>query len=330
MALKIVEFVGSENPSDRAWGEPGDQLKEADYKKKEFFEGEVSVHEWRGGWSAVWRCIDPKKAANIAETALSVAYNKNVGYSQYNSRFPRTGLYKELVKTGGRVDLVGLCNSDCSASTAAYINNAGVGISPDMWTGNAEELLAGTKQFIRLTGSDFTDRPDYLCNGDILFRTGHMAVLIGFGSAEIAAGMCPVGKVTFDTWLRVSPELSEKTKLNVLPQGEAVQLEPVKNGRWWLVNAQVDGAIRRGWVSGKNVLPVIRAYTSQDAWIRSEPSLTGAPLYIVKKGDQVFIASFGEKTDDRGVLWHAVYADDGLGGALACGYMSSKMLKIKE
>lgn len=330
MALKIVEFVGSENPSDRAWGEPGDQLKEAGYKDLEFFGGEVAVHPWRGGWSSVWRCIDPAKARSIAETALAVAYNKNVGYSQYNSRFPRTGLYQQLVKTGGRVELIALCNSDCSASTAAYINNAGISISADMWTGNAEELLAGTKKFVRLTGPDFTDLPDYLCNGDILFRPGHTAILVGFGDCEIVAGMCPVGKITADTWLRTEPATSENSKMSVLLKGDLVQLEPVKNGRWWLVNAQVDGKARRGWVSGKNLLPVIRAYTTQDAWIRTQPDLTGAPVYVVKKGAQLFVCSFGEKTDSRGVIWHAVYSDDGFGGAMPAGYMSGKMFKVKD
>lgn len=303
--VRIAQFNHSETGG--VWGMPGDQIKEAGYQDKNTFSGELEIVPWVGGWDCVFRCQRKDKSLLLAKRAIETVKNPAIGYSQCNEEYPRTGFYDELKKVNWEPsEITELCNADCSSGMAAWINSVGISISPNMWTGNEQELIEKTGMFLTLNDSLFTDDSDFLCPGDILLREGHTAMIIDYGDG-VKSDVPFIANS--DSRQRTLPGFSGST-LRVVPSGGCVDaMLPIIGGRWWLTN--YNGNI--GWESDKLLEPLYRIrITGYMVNVRSRPHINSKVLSVVNM-DDVLISTGISADDHRGITWYQCVIDDALG-----------------
>lgn len=144
---------------------------------------EVSTQEWykhSKGWR-VLRCKDPAKAEIVARTMEWACESDLIGYDQYQ----RNTLYNELKKHGfgGEPVLEKAVETDCSALVRVCLAFAGIDMPADFYTASMAKQMLATDEVIELTGSKYTDSPDYLGRGDILVTKtkGHTVVVLSNG-----------------------------------------------------------------------------------------------------------------------------------------------------
>lgn len=144
---------------------------------------EVSTQEWyrhSKGWR-VFRAKDPAKAEIIARIMEWACGSDLIGYDQYQ----RNTLYNELKKHGfgGEPVLEKAVETDCSALVRVCLAFAGIDVPADFYTGGMAKQMLATGEIIELTGSKYTDSPDYLSRGDILVTKtkGHTVVVLSDG-----------------------------------------------------------------------------------------------------------------------------------------------------
>lgn len=308
--IRIAEFNMSENPGDRKWGVPGDQLKTEAEAQEPVFHGELQIVWYYGGWDRAFRAVDPIRADCIAEIMEKACRNLNVGYSQYNGAAPRTSFYHELLAAGCDAALIDTpCNGDCSSGVMAAINAAyGAGTVPeDLYTGTERDLIMATGEFMEL----FDVREETLKRGDIVLKKGHTAVILDYPEYISVPMVC-----TGNTWLRTMPDTSVKSRYVVYLKGDYVNIGIGAKNQWRIAQGG-----RRGWISNKYLEPQykIRAVPGAQVWIRSAPSLYGNRKALV--GPDYMLYGTGKRAeDDRGVIWYEVALQDGL----HWGYVSSK------
>lgn len=311
--VRIGEFRSSETGGK--WGRPGDQVMPVNPGKT--FDGEVRIRAYDGGFTTIYRPISVKAADSIAYNMEAAALNRNVGYSQNNGEYPRTSFYDALKAAGGDASKIDTpCNSDCSAGAAALINNAGIPISLDMWTGNMPELMEKTRQFMTLDieaadSDSYTGA--YLMRGDILYRPGHVAIVLESG--EFATGV--QAKATGDVWQRLSPGVRKGTEFRAIAKDDycCYYLPPAPvSGRDWYIT-QYNGF--RGWASSRYVQHCYKVQPTASVHVRILPRLGSTIIDTVYKYDYL-IATGAEFTDDRGVVWYQVIVDN-----IMLGWISS-------
>lgn len=129
-----------------------------------------------GAWSRVLR--PPKNGSAIAAAALAAAANDNIGYDQRQ----RMTLYYAARDVGFDLSRVGPCECDCSSLVAVCCIAAGFSVNPSMYTGNERAAL---------TGAGFADIAYSSANlriGDVLWRSGHTAIVVDGGAASSHPG----------------------------------------------------------------------------------------------------------------------------------------------
>jgi hypothetical protein len=160
---------------------------------------EVSTQAWykhAKGWR-VLRAKDPAAAERIAQAMQWACDSPLIGYDQNQ----RETLRKAVAPLGWDIRrLTTAVETDCSALVRvccgwAFQQDLGAGVSYFNTTSMCSVLLK-TGLFDELTGSQYTDRQDYLRRGDILCtRTqGHTAVVLSNGS-KAGAAAAPVAPV---------------------------------------------------------------------------------------------------------------------------------------
>ena len=143
---------------------------------------EVSTQAWykhSKGWR-VFRAKDSTVAEKIAWDMQAACDNSHIGYDQGQ----RNTLYDVSKPLGFNCAKVTTnCETDCSALVRVCCAYAGV-MLPNFRTTNEPQVLLDSGAFVELTGSMYTDSPDYLRRGDILdTRTqGHTVVVLSNGS----------------------------------------------------------------------------------------------------------------------------------------------------
>lgn len=153
---------------------------------------EVSTQAWykhAKGWR-VLRARDPAAAERIAQAMQWACDSPLIGYDQNQ----RETLRKAVAPLGWDIRcLTTAVETDCSALVRvccgwAFQQDLGAGVSYFNTTSMCSALLK-TGLFDELTGSQYTDRQDYLRRGDILCtRTqGHTVVVLSNGSKAGAA-----------------------------------------------------------------------------------------------------------------------------------------------
>lgn len=316
--IRIGEFRSSENGT--AWGRPGDQVMPK--KPGRTFDGEVRIRDFDGGFTCVYRPISAAVAESVAYNMEAAALNPNVGYSQNNGDYPRESFYYALKNAGGDAAKIDeLCNGDCSSGTAALLKNAGVDVPLSMWTGTAPVILEKTRAFLALdVDPDDRDLYFYLMRGDILYRPGHMAIVIENGTMTVPIPAAATG----DVWQRLLPGVQPGTQLRAIARGDwcSMFLPTVGiDGRDWVMTLY-NG--RRGWTSTRYLEPRKIIEATASVYVRSQPKLGAAIYETLEKGDrrtgadQLYI-------DSRNVEWYRVVLDTGF-----LGWVSGKYSKIVE
>ena len=139
-------------------------------------DGELNIINWRGGWEAVYRPLDPAVAEFIADFFYkAVANGSGIGYSWTGN----TGLFDWLKNHNSKDpgDVNTPVNTDCTALAGAAVYYAGIHDDKlrTMLTSNMDSVLMGTNAFIKLTGKDICEKGKGIQRGDLLWRTGHAA-----------------------------------------------------------------------------------------------------------------------------------------------------------
>ena len=163
---------------------------------------EVSTQEWylhKKGWR-VFRCKDPEKAEAVAKTMEWACESDMIGYDQY----ARNTLYNELkLYAFEKYYLSKNVETDCSALVRVCLAFAGIDVPADFYTGSMAKQMLATGEIVELTGSKYTDQPDYLGRGDILVTKtkGHTVVVLNDGEKREEGLMVKPG-----TWrIRTGP-----------------------------------------------------------------------------------------------------------------------------
>lgn len=352
----IAEAMRSENANDKTgWGgktQPGDQMQVVaegvvDYK------GEVRIDPWRTGFTMVCRYIDRKLAKAHAEAAKFFCNSKHVGYSQKN----RLTL-KNAVKALGYANYKNLKNdkeTDCSALQCLCCNIVGISEVKD-W--NSTEMLKQmpklTQYFICYTDNKYINSSDYLMEGDILIKDGHVACVLndgslvnvdpedqdGNGKKDVLA--TPKSKdtkiagqyqATEDVNLRYGPSSKEYDVIEVVKKGITVTCEGFYTDDWYRVTTQggVKGYIKKTYLKyigkiatlvdplSKNASLAGKYVATEDVNLRYGPdSSVYEVIRVIKKGE--IVNNYGYYTNN----W--LYVKDSKGNK---GYINKTYLKKK-
>lgn len=145
---------------------------------------EVSTQEWYAHnklWIAL-RAKDPEKREKIAYAMQRACDNPHIGYDQIQ-RYTAYDWCK--YNNDGNFDPATITENvetDCSALVRLCMAYAGIFVG-DFYTGNEVAVLMATGAFERLTGSKYSDSPNWLKRGDILVTAtkGHTVVVLSDG-----------------------------------------------------------------------------------------------------------------------------------------------------
>lgn len=173
--MATTVYVGSARSDERGKAHSG---AAGDQKQGK----EVSTQAWylhSKGWR-VFRLKDPAKAEIVAKIMEWACASDLIGYDQYQ----RNTLYNELARYAfEKTYLSKAVETDCSALIRVCLAFAGIDVPADFYTGGMAKQMLATGEIIELTGSKYTDSPDYLGRGDILVtRTkGHTVAVLTNG-----------------------------------------------------------------------------------------------------------------------------------------------------
>ena len=165
---------------------------------------EVSTQTWykhAKGWR-VFRCIIPEARPLIAKFMKQACDNDNIGYDQYQ-RTGKGSLRSLLAKFSYSIKSVSSkCETDCSALVNDCITCALRELGrndkiPNFTTSSEAKVLLNTGLFVELTGSKYTDKPDFLAAGDVLVtrKKGHTVIVLNDG--DKVEGSTPVINITY-------------------------------------------------------------------------------------------------------------------------------------
>lgn len=168
MAVKIGHASIDERGKARG-GAAGDQTGK-----------EVCIRDWYDkNWVSVLRPKNEKEAEKMAKAMEQACANDHIGYDQSH----RTTCFVEAKKVGFDLSKIKTnCETDCSALVAVCANAAGIPVSKDIYTGNEDSALVGTKKFEKLTDKKYLTSDKYLKRGDVLRANGHTAIVLSDGS----------------------------------------------------------------------------------------------------------------------------------------------------
>ncbi|MBQ2404787.1 MAG: hypothetical protein II280_05195 [Lachnospiraceae bacterium] len=164
MALMIGHACSNER-SEITGGTPGDQTGR-EVRINTFFDGQT--------WQVIYRCKDKSKAKLIAQYMKDACENDNIGYDTGKTRY---SCWDEAMKVGSTKGIKTPCNTDCSQLVDICVNLSGISVSKYLWTAIEDQLLMSTGMFDRITDQNIL-RGNGICLGDILWRTGHTAIVV--------------------------------------------------------------------------------------------------------------------------------------------------------
>lgn len=144
----------------------------------------------------ILRYPDETIARSIAEDAEECADNDHIGYAQQgkDNLSSRYGLYFAMQGKDRFADITTDCNVDCSALVADILIHNGLKVSRFMYTGDEVESLTKIG-FKKMDYTKLECRP-----GDVLWRSGHTAVVVGAESAKTHYKGILTASDTLDKW----------------------------------------------------------------------------------------------------------------------------------
>lgn len=316
--IRIAQAASSEYFS--AWGVPPNQRRTGVTPDNPGgnMDGELNVVPFYGPWEKVFRPVNSVIADRIAyimeETVRNGAYG---GYGQNNGQYPRTGLFDLLLKMDKPepMKIKTLFNVDCSSSSGASIYFAGVRDKRlrDMWTGSAREILLSTGEFVELTDRTLIQSAVGIKRGDILWKTGHMAICLDTDAEQETE--------PYKVWycvacnLRKGPSARDDV-VKVLHPGDIVEKISTANNGWIQTKAGND----IGYLSPKFYKALDTLTSTFPTWLRSDCVIDEkTEIIVIPKGATVYIT--GETRKVGGRIWYkAIYAGK-------TGWASSRYLR---
>lgn len=164
-----ISNSGSDENRNLHGGKAGDQSRK-----------EWQLRSWyKRPWSYVLRYTVQMVALKIAEMAIDAALNDKVGYDQYQ-RYT----YWDALKAAGYDPsaITKACEADCTAGVNADVKSVGalyhipaLEALPKAVNSRNMRKLYTSAGFVALSGSKYTNSPDYLLPGDILLYENHHA-----------------------------------------------------------------------------------------------------------------------------------------------------------
>lgn len=195
--IRIAQASSSENYTK--YGKAPNQRRTGASRTKPEgnLDGELNIVDWYGGWEAVYRAVDGEVAEKIATFMYRAVANGNYfGYSWSGNTEVWDAMHKK--GTTDPLDVDTLCNCDCGTITGAAVDAAGIHDSGlrALVTWKADEVLMRTNAFVKLTDKEMLARGKGIQRGDILVKTGHMAVALD-SDPVITGEMLVFEKLTF-------------------------------------------------------------------------------------------------------------------------------------
>lgn len=149
---------------------------------------EVCVRSWyKGGWHTVLRPKDFRIAEKSAAACEAACNNSKLGYDQGQ----RNTLHKEAKAVG--FDLAKIskpCECDCSSLMHVCAIAGGADIeygSNGATTRNMVEKFTASGAYEALTDAKYLTSDKYLLPGDILVKSGHTVMALGYGASALAS-----------------------------------------------------------------------------------------------------------------------------------------------
>lgn len=166
--VTLAHAVGAENGTQ--FGKKGNQS--GDELRFQFW------YDRAKGWHTVLRCTDKAKQKLIAKDAIRGVRNKNIGYSQDETRYSLWVMTKPYGFDNSKADKP--CNCDCSSFVANNVAFSGITNFEikDFYTGNMVSRLSNTKAFKMYTANKYIKTYESLKVGDILVGAGHTATVV--------------------------------------------------------------------------------------------------------------------------------------------------------
>ena len=290
--LRLAQAASSENFG--AYGTPPNQRRTGvtSYAPWGNRDGELNIVPFYGGWAAVFRPKDEKKAEKIAWLAEGAVDNGSyIGYGQGSlasdgGKYHREGVFDALFQMSEPDTRMirNLANCDCSSLAGACTYFSGI-YEPKlrtMWTGNEAEILMRTNEFIKLTDPLLLEIGTGLRRGDILLKPGHTAIAI---DTDDHADSTPARIADcYQCNMRTGPGVDYKI-MNVLNEGMIVYILSTawdEDGDEWK-KVQFGGNI--GYIAAKYVktMPSASEVTG-DVWLRIGPGKTYDSIIVIPKG----------------------------------------------
>lgn len=282
-------------------GQKGDQTGR-EVRINTFFDGQV--------WQTAYRCKDPAIGAKIARYMADACRNDNIGYDTGNTRY---SCWDEAMKVRSTAGITKPCNTDCSQLMCICVNLAGIPLTKYLWTAIEDELLMSTGKFIRITDQNIL-RGNGLKLGDILWRTGHTAVVVEVDSSPSGADKTPkwVGEAFGAKLINVYANETGTAPMTSYPQlatGNLFDVCDERGGRWYIrIAGQYYGWIDKQYCLRKS--PYKTGQTTSDLWLRANAGTSFKGLCVMPKGTYVQICDQKPASDGRPwdyVIYNGMY-----------------------
>lgn len=278
MALLIGQACSNER-GEIIGGTKGDQTTR-EVRINTFFDGQV--------WQVIYRCKDKNKAKLIGKYMLEACKNDNIGYDTGKTRYTCWNLAMAIKSVK---DITKPCNTDCSQLMCICVNLAGIPLTKYLWTAIEDELLMSTGMFDRITDQAML-RGNGLAVGDILWRSGHTAVVVEADetpSGEPDKTPKWVGEAYGAKLVNVYANPTGTTPLKAYPQlatGNLFDVCDERGNRWYI---RIAGTYY-GWIDKQFCLrksPQKTVTVQTDLHLRANAGAGYKSLAIMPKGTQL-------------------------------------------
>lgn len=316
--IRVAQAASSEYGT--AWGEPPNQRRTGVTAAKPFgnLDGELNIVKFStNGWEIIYRPVNPTIAERIAVIMENAVKNWNhIGYAQNNGRYPRTGVFDELMRMGDPdpLNIQNLVNCDCSSLVGAAVYFSGVYMPElrNMNTSTERDILRRSNQFIELSDRTLLQSAVGIQRGDILWKMGHTAVCLDTDQTRETTP----AKVTncISANLRTGPG-TEYEIVKPITAGKRCEIVSTAANGWHQI--QIDGGF--GFMSPRYCVPLKTATATGDVWMRKEAGTNKPQIQVIPKGATVYLT--GETKKVNLTTWYrAVYTGRE-------GMVSGKLLK---
>lgn len=302
MALMIGQACSNER-GEILNGTKGDQTGR-EVRINTFFDGQV--------WQTIYRCKDAAKRKLIGQYMADACKNDNIGYDTGGTRY---SCWDEAMAAKSTKGITKPCNTDCSQLVCICVNLAGIPLSKYLWTSIEDELLMSTGQFDKIMDQAML-RGNGLLVGDILWRSGHTAVVVEADAVPAPTGADKTPKWVGETFgAKLVPVYAESTgtePLKEYPQlatGNLFDVCDEKDGRWYI---RIAGQYY-GWIDK----PYCLRKTSQKSGtvttalhIRQNAGSDFKSLGVMPKGTTVQICDTKPAKDGKPwdyIIWSGMY-----------------------